>query len=257
MSERTGGQQGLAGYREVVWNPESVRRFWNFYGDNAPAEQSFFARKFARRIVGMAERYGRLDGPVIDVGCGPGFLCEELLRSGQRVGGVDSSRRNVERVHERLGGRDGFLGAAVAEGGALPLADGQAGALFLIEVLEHLPAGSRQYLLAELRRVLRPGGLLVVTTPNEEDLDAKKIACPECGCVFHRVQHLESIDARLLNDMLDQHGFEPLHVEAVNFRYFPDLPIGRIVAGVAARFPTLGGPPTPPHLLGVARRRDG
>ena len=90
MSERTGGQRGMADYREVVWTPESVHRFWNFYGDNAPAEQSFFARKFARRIVGVAERYGRLDGPVIDVGCGPGFLCEELLRRGQRVGGVDN-----------------------------------------------------------------------------------------------------------------------------------------------------------------------
>jgi SAM-dependent methyltransferase len=247
----------MADYREVVWTAESVRRFWNFYGDNAPAEQSFFARKFARRIVGMARRYGRLDGPVIDVGCGPGFLCEELLRRGLRVGGGDSSRRNVERVHQRLGGRDRFLGAAIAEAGALPLADAQAGALFLIEVLEHLAEDSRPRLLAELRRVLRPGGLLVVTTPNQEDLDAKKIACPECGCVFHRVQHLESIDARLLSDLLDEHGFEPVHVEAVNFRYFPDLPVGRVVAGVAARFPALGAPARPPHLVGLARRREG
>jgi SAM-dependent methyltransferase len=246
----------MDGYREVEWSAESVRRFWNFYGDNAPAEQSFFARKFAARIVGMAERHGPLRGPVLDVGCGPGFLCEELLRREYRVGGVDPSKRNVARVHERLGGRAGFLGAAVAEGEALPLANARAGALFLVEVLEHVPAGSRQRLLGELRRVVRPGGLLVVTTPNDEDLDARKIACPACGCVFHRVQHVESIDAGLLESLLDEHGFEPLHVEAVNFRYFPDRPLGRVIAALAARFPALGAPARPPHLVGVARRRE-
>lgn len=256
MSERT-GERGWTGYREVVWTRESVRRFWDFYGDNAPAEQSFFARKFARRIVGMAERYGHLEGPVIDVGCGPGFLCEELARRGQRVAGIDSSRRNVERARERLRHSGRFLGAAVSEAGALPVADGQAGALFLIEVLEHLSGDARPQLLSELHRVLRPGGLLVVTTPNDEDLDAKKVACPECGCVFHRVQHLESIGASLMSRLLDEHGFEPVHVEAVNFRHFPDLPVGRMVAGAAARFPALGAPSRPPHLVGVARRREG
>lgn len=245
------------GYHEVVWTPDAVRRFWNFLGDNTSAEHSFFSRKFGRRIVGLVERHTALAGPVLDVGCGPGFLCEELLSRGHAVGGVDPSKRNVARARERLARRPGFLGAAVGEGESLPLADAQAGALFLIEVLEHLAAESRGRLLAELHRVLRPGGVFVATTPNQEDLDAKKVACPECGCVFHRVQHLESLDTEALGSMLEAGGFEPVFIGAVNFRHFPDLAAGRLIAAVAARLPALGGPARPPHLVAIARRRGG
>lgn len=244
-------------YHEVTWTPEAVRRFWDFQGDNEASEHGFFSRKFAPRIVGLAERHVELAGPVLDVGCGPGFLCEELLRRGHVVGGVDASKRNAARVRARLSGRAGFLGAAVGEGESLPLADAALGALFLVEVLEHVAAGPRARLLGELRRVLRPGGVLVATTPNQEDLDARKLACPECGCVFHRVQHQESLDAALLASLLGSHGFEPVFLGAVNFRHFPDLAVGRAVAGVAARFPALGAPARPPHLVAVARRRAG
>lgn len=244
-----------ARYHQVSWTPQAVRRFWDFQGENAASEHGFFSRRFARRIVGLAERRGALAGPVIDVGCGPGFLCEELLGRGHAAGGVDASSRNVARARARLAGRPGFLGVVVGEGASLPLADARAGALFLVEVLEHLSPAARAALLDEIARVLRPGGTLVATTPNQEDLDAKKVACPECGCVFHRVQHLASLDAALLGSLLDAHGFEAVFLEAVNFRHFPDLALGRAVAGLAARFPALGDPARPPHLVAIARRR--
>ena len=69
-------------YHEVKWTTENVQRFWDFYGNNEAGEDSYFSKKFAARIVGMARRYARLEGPVVDLGCGPGFLSEELLRQG-------------------------------------------------------------------------------------------------------------------------------------------------------------------------------
>lgn len=241
-------------YHEVDWTGDAVRRFWDYQGANEAADHAFFSRKFARRIVGLAERHVRLQGLQVDVGCGPGFLCEELLRRGHRVGGVDAAKRNVDRATQRLGGQPRFVGAALADGGGLPLAEGRVGGAFLIEVLEHLPEPARPGLLGELHRVVRPGGTLVLTTPNEEDLDAQKLACPECGCVFHRVQHQASLDAGLLRALLAEHGFEPVFVGAVNFRHFPDLALGRVVAAAARRFPALGAPPKLPHLVAVARR---
>ena len=245
---------GDARYHEVSWSPESVRRFWDWVAASPSRDSTWFSRRFARRIVGLAARQAPLADPVVDVGAGPGFLCEELLRRGHTVRALDGSEETVARARARLEGRDGFLGADVAPLGALPLADAGTGTLFLVELLEHLGIEERGRVLAEARRVLRPGGLLVVTTPNAEDLDEQKIACPECGCVFHRVQHVASFDAETIRGVLGAAGFEVLFARAVNLRHFPDRALGALVSRVVRSFedPATAGPL--PHLVAVARR---
>ena len=47
-------------------------------------------------------------------------------------------------------------------------------------------------LLEEVRRVLRPGGHVIMTTPHREDMGKNEVLCPNCRCVFHRMQHLRS-----------------------------------------------------------------
>lgn len=241
-------------YHEVDWNPETIQRFWDYYGANPAAADSYFSKKFGARIVGMARAAAPLAGPVVDLGCGPGFLTEELLAQGFETRAIDSSPRSIDEVRARLGGHPGFLGADIGDFAKIPLPDGSAGAVFLIEVLEHVSSERRDEGLREIARVLRPGGHLVATTPNEEDLDAKKIACPECGCVFHRVQHLESLDAATVSALLDRHGFDPIFVRGVNFRHFPDRPLGRLVR-LASHVVSALRDDVPPHLLAVGRRR--
>lgn len=241
-------------YHEVKWTRDHVRRFWDFYAANRAADVNYFSRRFGSRIVRLAGRVAPLSGTVVDVGCGPGFLTAELLRRGHEVKAIDSSICSIERVRERFGGLSRFRGASVAELDDLPLARGEAGAVFMIEVLEHLPRGSWDRVVAEFARVVRPGGLLVVTTPNDEDLDASKIACPECGSVFHDMQHLESVDRRAMQRLLDRNGFEPTLVSGLNFRHYPDRPIGRLVRLFFESLPMLGVPPTP-HLIAIGQRR--
>lgn len=241
-------------YHEVEWTSETIQRFWNYYGGNAAAENSYFSRKFGARIVGLARRHGALEAPIVDMGCGPGYLSEELVRAGLPVRAVDASPRSVEEVNTRLAGRAGFQGASVGELDAIPAEDGSLGTLFLVEVLEHLPAEARERVLREIARAVRPGGSVVVTVPNEEDLDAKKVACPECGCVFHRVQHMQRMDAGMLRALLEGAGFEPVFVEALNFRHFPDRFFHALVRLAVRRLPALGGAGAP-HLVAIGRRR--
>jgi len=242
-------------YQELKWTPEAVRRFWDYHGTNPAAENNYFGLRFGRRIIRMGLRGARVLGPVVDLGCGPGFLSAALLGEGFAVLGFDRSPAALERVRARFEGEPRFLGAEETRLDRLPLGDAEAGAVFLVEVLEHLPRDGWDPLVAEVARVLRPGGRFVITTPNQEDLAARKLACPECGSVFHRVQHLESVDAVSLRALLARHGLVPRLVRATNFRHFPDRAAGRLLELVLRSFPSLGAR-TAPHLIAVAERAD-
>jgi SAM-dependent methyltransferase len=240
-------------YREVKWTPEALCRFWDYYGTNPAAEHNYFSHRFGPRIIRLGLRGARVLGPVVDFGCGPGFLCEALLRQGYAVLALDRSPGSLERVRARFAAEPRFLGAEVADLDRLPLGDAEAGAVFLVEVLEHLPRDAWDPLVAEVARVLRPGGRFVVTTPNREDLAARKIACPECGAVFHRVQHLESLDEDALRTLVARHGLRPRMVRATNFRHFPDRAAGRLLELLLRAFRSLE-PRIAPHLIAVAER---
>jgi len=240
-------------FQELKWTPEAVRRFWDYQGTNPQAEDNSFSLRHGPRIVRLGLRGARVLGPVVDLGCGPGFLAEALLREGYAVVAFDRSPAVLERVRVRFAGEPRFLGAEEARLDRLPLGDAEAGAVFLVEVLEHLPRDAWDPLVAEVARVLRPGGRFVVTTPNQENLAARTIACPECGSVFHRVQHLESVDAVSLRALLARNRLRPRLVQATNFRHFPDRAAGRLLALVLRSFPSLD-PRAAPHLIAVAER---
>jgi 2-polyprenyl-6-hydroxyphenyl methylase/3-demethylubiquinone-9 3-methyltransferase len=101
---------------------------------------------------------GRPGAVLVDVGCGGGLLAPGLTDKGYRHVGVDLSRPALEQASARA------VRAAVGDATALPMADGCADVVVAGELLEHvhdLPGT-----VAQLCRVLRPGGLLVLDTLN-------------------------------------------------------------------------------------------
>ena len=101
---------------------------------------------------------------LLDVGCNVGELlshCHQLYPT-IRLAGVEINAVALEEAKRRLPGAD--LHAIGAE--ALPFAEASFDCLTCIEVLEHVPSGLRARALAEMRRVLRPGGRLVLRVPH-------------------------------------------------------------------------------------------
>lgn len=195
----------------IEWSPERVRRFWDHYSANPAMEEIYFAKMVGPSLINYVNKLIAI-GTVADIGCGRGDLMDLLLKRGHDVYGVDQSPASVDEVRKRFGGFSHFKGASLIEG-EIDLPDRTVDTGFLIEVVEHLSDDALATALSEAHRVIRPGGHLVLTTPNQEDLRASETMCPECGSIFHRVQHVRAWSAESLTEELQRFGFEPVSAE--------------------------------------------
>ena len=113
-----------------------------------------------RRHVAAYEWVDTRAASVLEVGCGEGYGTALLARHARSVLGVDYDAMTVAHA-TRTYPQARFLRANLA---ALPVRTGGVDVLATLQVIEHV-WDHREY-LGECRRVLRPGGTLVLTTPN-------------------------------------------------------------------------------------------
>ena len=99
---------------------------------------------------------------VLDVGCNTGYGTVQLTGGARRVVGVDVSPRAIETARRRA--LHGVPEFKMTEGRDLPFADASFDLVTSFQVLEHVPDAPA--MLSELRRVVRPGGVVILTTPN-------------------------------------------------------------------------------------------
>jgi SAM-dependent methyltransferase len=102
---------------------------------------------------------------VLDIACGEGYGTALLARGAKKATGVDVAPDVVAHARRRYGAaanidfRDGRCEA-------IPLADASVDLVVSFETLEHIPDPGK--LVLEVARVLRPGGIFAVSTPNKE-----------------------------------------------------------------------------------------
>jgi ubiquinone/menaquinone biosynthesis C-methylase UbiE len=109
----------------------------------------------------VLERGGRM----FDVGCGGGWLLAELSERGvdaERLHGVDLIESRVDAARRRVPGADIRFGDATA----LPFDDGNFDLVTMLTALSSMPRDSVGPALREARRVLAPGGLVLIYEPR-------------------------------------------------------------------------------------------
>jgi ubiquinone/menaquinone biosynthesis C-methylase UbiE len=159
-------------------------------------------RAFRKRLVDLARL--RAGESVLDIGCGTGSLAIAAKRQVGADGivtGIDASPAMIARATSKAvnSGCDVLFKVAVAE--ALPFPDAQFDAVMSTLMLHHLPRTVRQQCAREIRRVLKPGGRVLVADFAHAQARSGLLAR------FHRHGH---VDPREIITLLEQEGFRPV-----------------------------------------------
>lgn len=176
--------------------------------------------------------------PVLDLGCGRGESLALLRDHGIAGRGVDASARMVQLCQERgLTAEAGDLFEVLA---GTP--EGSLGGVTSFHVIEHLPAAALDRLVRLAYRALRPGGVLILETPNPLSI---VVAARNFWLDPTHIRPVHPESLRLLYELA---GFDP--VERLDLRPFPD----------ADRLPEIDLAEIPPEQRpladGVNRLRD-
>lgn len=117
--------------------------------------------------------YAQVLGPgggelAVDVGCGTGRHLPWLLERGGDVVGIDHSARSIELARARVGPQaEGRLRLEVGDVRELPVKDASADRVLCSEMIAHVPSAEiRSAAVGEMYRVLKPGGIAVISTPR-------------------------------------------------------------------------------------------
>lgn len=212
--------------REGLWTTESISRFWEYFGSRPDLHGDYFTFQVGDGVVGFLQFANRLKpgGTVLDYGCGPGFLIEKLLASGARCYGLENSRKAVELVNQKLEKTPNWMGAVEVREPPAPFPDESFDVITCLETLEHLLDDRLSVVVKEIHRLLKPGGVALFTTPNNEDLLHSHVYCPFCETSFHKVQHVRSFSESSMRALLESHGFRTLFCQGINFDAFQRRP---------------------------------
>jgi len=183
-----------------------MRAFYEEIWAGAPADPEPWAWERRRALLLGEARPGER---VLDLGCGAGRFVAALRDAGSEPVGVEIAAGALERARAVAPGADLRL---LAEDGSVPLEHGSVDLVWCSEVLEHVADGA--HLLQEARRVLRPGGRLLLTVPYHGRLQAAVIGLVRFDAHFDpQGQHLRFFTRASLRGSLRAAGFGAPTVE--------------------------------------------
>lgn len=175
------------------------------------------------RILSFCQN--EIQGSVLDAGCGDGFFTNKLAEQvgAQEVMGIDISDKAVELAREKypeLQFRQGELNL-------IPLENNSYDFISMVEVIEHLV--DVDGVLEEISRVLKPGGLFLITTTDFNWLKCVLIAAFYFERYFYPTNpHVRFFTKNTLSQVLISHGLSVVK-HRWNGNYLGIMPKGQIV----------------------------
>ena len=153
---------------------DEQRAFWNWWNETREAARTRVSNDQQRVVLGWLEALGQRHLEIIDVGCGAGWLCEQLLPYG-RVTGTDLSDEVLRRASAKT------PNVTFIAGDFLELDFGEEcfDVVVTLETLSHVP--DQAAFVAKIATLLKPGGHLMMATQNRPALEKNNVAPPAPG----------------------------------------------------------------------------
>ncbi len=183
------------------------KTFWNYYETK---QKHYFSANIPELNIVIKEvtkYFKKSKAKILDVGCGSGYLIKELFKKGYECYGMDYATKNINQLQKEFDKENLFI--IVKEGNATNILfpSESFDCIIFSELLEHLSTDDYNLAMKEAYRCLENKGILIITTPNSEDLSKGIIFCPYCHKTFHRVLHKQSFNKEKLKQILKSHNF--------------------------------------------------
>ena len=234
-------------FKELEWTDEIIEEFYRYWSEHP---ELYFSEAFGDTIIQFSKRkIGKL-GHVLDFGSGSGGLVAALSRHGIKCYGLDLGNDSKKRVIRRFADDQNVQGIIEIE--KIPQLKEQFDTVFLIETIEHLSDIHLERTMEAIAKALKPGGWLVISSPNKENLDASKVYCPVSKLVFHPMQHLRSWNDETLFEHLRNWKYVDIFCVEIDLNSLPYHSISNWIKYLFKR--TFLKDYIPPHLFAFARK---
>jgi 2-polyprenyl-3-methyl-5-hydroxy-6-metoxy-1,4-benzoquinol methylase len=217
--------------KPVVWTHDLVAKFWDGLAETRLSDEMAFAALAGEECLQVFSPFLDKSKSYIDFGGGDGHFAKLLCAQGYRVAIHDISEGRARRASEALSNYDGTFLGHVGPG------DGQKFAgVFFLEVAEHILDEDIASTYRTIYDFLEPGGLLFLTTPNQEDLELGCTVEPQSSALFHRWQHVRAFNRGSLAAMPKPFGLNEVLIHEIDFRKEIFAAVNKATAGVGNIF---------------------
>jgi len=168
-----------------LFKSEDKRRIVNQNFDITPSYLHVFNFESSKKFI-----KGKV---VLDVGCWTGQFEQLAYKSAKKMVAIDPNPEAISFAKKKLPD----VKFIVARADKLPFSSSYFDSVFILDVLEHVPTGSEQEVLRQIHNVIKPGGILILSTPNKHLLSI--LLDPAYFLIGHRHYSMKEI-SKILNE---------------------------------------------------------
>lgn len=196
--------------KSIHWTPQLVNKFWDGVAQTELDDLSF-GKVGGPKFVELISDFLAPGGRHLDFGAGSGHVLQLLLDRGFNAAGFDPSPDRQALLIEKIGTHKNFLGIKGID------SNEQFDVVLLMEVVEHVLDEDFHKVLERVANFVKPGGYLIASTPNSENIGTSSVYCPVSDLVFHPWQHVRSFTPDQLSDCFKKIGFLAEFVALADF----------------------------------------